>query len=112
LSADLARTIALIEMVARVETGIAATLRARAAQDEGEAAQIGEGSDRGAEAAAERSAHLQQLARRWAEHADVVALHRSLAHAGRLLADLASTEEDIANTLTRLAGFSVPPYLP
>jgi ABC-type transporter Mla subunit MlaD len=50
-----------------------------------------------------RGEQLRQLARQWAEHADVVTLHRLLAHAAAVLTDLAETEQDIADTLTSLA---------
>jgi len=105
VSADLARSIALIEMVAQIEKDLAASLRSMAAQDGSEAAarrlRLAEEAIRGAEAAAERSAHLRQVARRWAEHADPVTLHPSLAHADGLARkdgpDLAAQRRHLAD---------------
>jgi len=104
---DFARAVALMETVARTEKDIAYTLRAMARLDGSEAAarrlRLAEGAVKGAREAAEHGERLRRLADRWARHAEVAALHQSLNHAGRVLADLASTEEDIAGILTKLA---------
>jgi hypothetical protein len=105
--ADFTRLIAVTETTGRVESDLAETLRAMAAQGTGEARarrlRLAENADRGAQAAVKHSERLQQHARWWAEHADVAALDQALEHAGNVLADLARAEDDIADILTRLA---------
>jgi hypothetical protein len=104
---DLARTVALMESTARVERDIAATLGVMAAPDGGEAAArrlaLAQEAVRAAHEAVRHSEHLLRLATRWAEHEDIVTLHRLLSQAGHVLADLARTEQEIADTLTSLA---------
>jgi len=107
LQGNIARTVALMETVARTERAIADTLRAMARADGSEAAarrlRLAEAAVNGAHQATEYGERLQRLADRWARHAAVTALRRSLSHADTVLADLASTEEDIAGILTKLA---------
>jgi hypothetical protein len=107
MQADLARTVMLLETVARVERSVAQTLRAMASLNEGESAarrlRLAEEAIRGAHAAIERSEHLQSQAHRWQEHAEMVKLHHALHRASGLLADLAHAERDIADILTSLA---------
>ena len=92
---------------ASAERSIAGTLRDLAAQGEGETAahrlKLADDAIRGAQEAEKHSEYLQQLAERWAEHADVAKLHRLLGHAGQVLADLARTQQEIADAFARLA---------
>jgi hypothetical protein len=98
---------ALMEAVGRTEKDIADTLGAMAAADGSKAAArrlaLAEEAINGVPQAAGHGEQLQRLAGRWASHAEVAALLHSLHHADRMLADLASTEEDIAAILTRMA---------
>jgi len=84
------RSIAVMEMAGRAEEDIAGTLRTIAAQAKGTVAvrrlRLAEDAVQGARAAAERGERLLQQARRWAEHADMVALRRAPDHAGTVLA--------------------------
>jgi hypothetical protein len=102
-----ARTITLMETVSRTEEDVADTLRAMARAGGSEAAarrlSLAEEAIKGAHRAAGRGKQLQRMADCWARHSDLIALRRSLDHAGTVLADLASTEDDIAAELTRLA---------
>jgi hypothetical protein len=104
---DFARAVALMEAVARTEKDIADTLRAMARLGGSEAAarrlRLAEAAIKGAQQAAGHAERLQRMADRWARHAELAALQQSLGHAGRVLADLASAEEDIAGILTKLA---------
>jgi len=97
----------LMEEIACTERGIAETLADMATHDEGKRAarrrKLAEDAIEGAREADRRRAQLQQLAERWSEHAGVVTLHRLLAHAASVLAELARTEQDIADTFTGLA---------
>ena len=101
------RTITLMETVSRTEEDVADTLRAMARAGGSEAAarrlRLAEEAIKGAPKAVVRGEQLQRMADRWARHSDLTALRQSLDHAGTVLADLASTEEDIAAELTRLA---------
>lgn len=101
------RLIAVMETTARVESGLAETLHAMAAQDTGEAGarrlRLAEDAAQGAQAAVKHSERWQQHARWWAEHTDVAALDQALEQAGKALADLARAENGIADILTRLA---------
>lgn len=117
--ADWAWGAALMESVSRTEEALADTLRAMARTDGSEAAarrrRLAEAAIRGSQEADEQAEKLRRLgslqARRAgiaARHAEVTALLRLLRHAGSVLADLASAEEDIANTLTNLAGEDGP----
>jgi hypothetical protein len=105
---DFARAITLMDAVGRTEKDIAGTLRAMAGASGSEAAarwrRLAEEAIEGANEAAERGEQLRRLADRRDRHADEAALRQSLHHAGTVLADLASTEEDIADELTRLTG--------
>jgi len=109
---DFARAIALMETVSQTEQDIAHTLRVMAETDGSEAAarrlRLAEDAVKGAQEAAEHAERLHRQADRWARHADETALSRSLRHAGKVLADLARTEKDIAGTLTSLASLSRP----
>jgi hypothetical protein len=100
-------TMTLMETTASTERDIARTLQDMAAQDEGEAAarrrRLAEEAIQGARDADKRTEQLQQLARQWAEHAEVVTLHQLLAHAAQVLTDLARTEQGIADSFTSLA---------
>jgi hypothetical protein len=104
---DFAWTIRLMDSVVRTEKDMADTLQVIAGADESETAsrrlRLAEAAIKGAEEAAERSEQLRRLADRWATHADAAALFQLLYHAGAVLADLASTEENIATELTSLA---------
>lgn len=106
--ADVARSIAVMETAGRVESDLAETLRALAAQDRGEAAarrlSLAEDAVRGAQAAAETAECLRQQARRRAEHDDVVALRQALEQAATVLGDLARAANRIARVLADLAG--------
>jgi hypothetical protein len=64
---------------------------------------LAEAAIKGAHVAAGRGEQLRRLADRWARQAEVAALHQLLGHAGKVLADQASREEDIAYILTKLA---------
>lgn len=82
--ADFARSITLVEAVGQIETKLAETLRAVAAEDRTVAARrlrLAEDATQGAQAAARTSERPQQQARQWAEHADVAALRQALDHA-------------------------------
>lgn len=107
-----ARAMALMEAVGRTEQDIADTLRVMAEEDESEAAarrlRLAGDAVKGAQEAAGHGEQLHQQADRWARRADVTALLRSLRRAGKVLADLARTEEDIAGTLTSLSSRSRP----
>jgi hypothetical protein len=107
MEADLARTVMLLETVARVERNVAQTLRAMATLNEGEFSarrlRLAEEAIRGAHAAIERSERLQSQAHRWHTHVEVVKLQHALHRAGGLLTDLAHAERDIADILTALA---------
>lgn len=109
---DFARGMALMEAVGRTEQDIADTLRVMAEEDGSEAAarrlRLAGDAVKGAQEAAGHAEQLHRQADRWARHADVTALLRSLRHAGTVLADLARTEKDIAGTLTSLASRSRP----
>src|SRR5215831_5915299 len=104
---DFTRSIAVAATLSQVEEDLAETLRTMAAQAKGTVAarrlRLAEDAERGAQAAAEHGEHLRQQARRWADHADVVALRHALDHAGTVLAGLARAEDDIADILTHLA---------
>jgi hypothetical protein len=97
----------VMEEIASTERGIAETLGDMATHDEGNRAarrrKLAEDAIEGAREADRRRAQLQHLAERWSEHAGVVTLHQLLAHAVGVLAELARTEQDIADTLTGLA---------
>ncbi len=112
LLGDFARGMALMEAVGQTEQDISDTLQAMAEEDGSEAAarrlRLAGDAVKGAQEAAGHAEQLHQQADRWARHADVTALLRSLRHAGKVLADLARTEEDIAGTLTSLASRSRP----
>jgi len=112
MAGDFAWTISLMDTVGRTEKDIADTLRAMAAEDGSEAAtrrlSLAAEAARGAYDAAEHSEQLRRQADRLARHADVVALLRSVDHAGRVLADLVRMENDIADTLTSLASRGGP----
>ena len=88
--AGFTRSIAVMEMAGRAEEDIAGTLRTIAAQANGTVAarrlRLAGDAVRGARAAAERGERLLQQARRWAEHADMVALRQAPDHAGTVLA--------------------------
>ena len=105
--ATLRVTMALMVTIAHTERSVAETLQDMAAQGKGKAAArrrwLAEEAIQGAHEAERRLAHLQQLARQWDEHADVITLHQLLAHAGRVLTDLARTEQEIADTFNSLA---------
>ena len=111
---DFARAMALMEAVSQTEQDIADTLRAMAETDDSEAAarrlRLAGDAVKGAQEAAEHAEQLHRQADRWARHADETALSRSLRHAGKVLADLARTEKDIAGTLTSLASRSRPDH--
>ena len=100
--------ITLMQTAARAERDIAETLRELAGQSSGETAahrlRLAEDATLGAQEAEKHSAYLEQLAGEWDEHTGVVQLHRLLAHAGQVLADLARTQQDIAVVFSRLAG--------
>ena len=107
MEADLARTVMLLETIARVEKNVASTLQALAGADGTEAAErrlrLAEQAVQGAQAAIDRSEHLQRQAHHWQEHTEVARLHHALDRAGGLLANLARAEKDIAESLTSLA---------
>ena len=107
MEADLDRTVMLLDTVARVEKAVATTLRALArtggTETAGRRLRLAEQALQGAQAAIDRSEHLQQQAYRWQEHTEVTRLHHALNRAGGLLADLAHAEKDIADSLTSLA---------
>ncbi len=109
---DFARAMALMETVSQTEQDIADTLRVMAEMDGSEAAarrlRLAGDAVKGAQQAAEHAEQLHRQADRWARRADVIALLRSLRHAGEVLADLARTEKDIGDTLTSLASRSRP----
>ena len=88
--AGFTRSIAAMEMAARAEEDIAGTLRTIAGQTKGAVAvrllRLAEDAMRGTQAAADHGERLLQQARRWAEHADMVALRQEPDHAGTLLA--------------------------
>jgi len=110
--ADFAHSITLMETISRVENDLAETLRAMAAQDEGEVAarrlRLAEDAARGAQAAAKKSERLREQARHWAEHAGRVQLHQALDRAVAVLVDLDRAESNLADTLTNLASCSDP----
>lgn len=103
----LEQTVRVLEESAFVERDLAATLTAMAADDGSRAAArwlvIAKQATAGATAAAKRGEHLLNVARQRAEHADVIRLHHLLAHAAEVLADLAKTEQGIADAMTSLA---------
>jgi hypothetical protein len=105
--ATLRVTMALMVTIARTERNVAETLQDMAARSKGKAAarrrKLAEEAIEGAHEAERRLAHLQDLAQRWDEHADVITLHQLLAHAASVLTDLARTEQEIADTFTSLA---------
>ena len=107
VEADLARTVMLLDTIAQVERNVATTLQALARTDGTESAErrlrLAQEAIQGAQAAIDRSEHLQQQAHRWQEHTEVARLHHALDRAGGLLADLARAEKDIADSLTSLA---------
>lgn len=104
---DWERTIALADSIERVENEIATTLRALAARDGGKVAarrlDLAREADRAAQAAADTRERLQREGRRWADHADMVALRQALHRAAELHAELARTENDIADILVHMA---------
>jgi len=107
MQAEFAQAIRLMEQLGRIDENLADTLRAMAAADKSEAAarrlELAKAAVKGAHEAAERSKQLQRQADRWARQAEVVDLFQSLRYAGTMLADLARTERDIADTLMSLA---------
>ena len=110
--ADFAHSITLMDSISRVENDLAETLRAMAAQDQGEVAarrlRLAEDAAKGAQAAAKKSERLREQARHWAEHAGRVQLHQALDRAAAVLVDLDRVESNLADTLTDLAGCSDP----
>ena len=64
---------------------------------------LAEDAIQGAHEADKRHEQLQRLAEQWSEHASVVTLHQLLVQAASVLTELASTEQDIADTFTSLA---------
>ena len=105
---DWERTVALADSIERVENEIATTLRALAARDGGKIAarrlDLAREADRAAQAAANTRERLQQEGKRWADHADMVALRQALHRAAELHAELARTENGIADILVHMAG--------
>lgn len=105
--AELRETMTLMEHAARNERHVAETLRDMAAHAEGEVAakrlQLAEEALRGAQAAERHRERLQDLAQQWVVHAEVVRLHRLLDRATGALADLAHTQQGIADAFTALA---------
>jgi len=105
--ADLTRSIALVRTVGQVESDLAGTLRAVAADDKGPAAErrltLADDAARGAQRAAKVGERLQERARRWAEHSDSAAPRQVIARAAALLRALADAQNDISSILTGLA---------
>ena len=105
--ATLRVTMRLMEAIARTERDIAETLQGMATHSEGRGAvrrrRLAEDAIQGAHEADKRREQLERLAEQWSEHANVVTLHQLLAQAASVLTELASTEEDIADTFTSLA---------
>ncbi len=101
-----------MDRVSQTESSIADTLRVMAATGGSQAAarrlRLAEAALKGAQEAAERSELLRRQADRLTGHADVAALLDSLDRAGLVLADLARTEKNIADILTRLASRGDP----
>src|SRR6516164_195283 len=107
IPATLRVTMRLMEAIARTERDIAGTLLDMATHSKGKGAarrrKLAEDAIQGAHEADKRREQLQRLAEQWSEHANVVTLHQLLAQAASVLTELASTEEDIADTFTSLA---------
>lgn len=108
MAANLARTVAQLEMVARVEKEVAHTLRAMAGRNGSALAarrlKLAADAVQGARAASEHSRYLREQAHRWQEQDGVIQLHRALNRAGAVLSDLARSEQRIADILETLAG--------
>ncbi len=108
MAAELARAVRLLERVSHTEKAVAQTLHRMAQADGSDTAarrlRLAGEAIHGAQTAIEYSERLQQHARQWKEHGEVIRLHWALSHAASVLADLARTETDIADTLTSLAG--------
>jgi hypothetical protein len=104
--ADVAQSIAVVEMAGQVEDDLAETLHAMAAHATGEAAarrlRLAEDATQGARAAARIGERLREQARRWTEHADMVRLNQAVDHAARVLVQLAREENEAADTLKAL----------
>jgi hypothetical protein len=96
----------LMAAIADTEEAIAHTLKELSATREGENSQrqlrLAEEATAGARTAAERAESLRRLAHDWSDHAGLAELRRLVTHATSVLADLASTQRAITDTLASL----------